>query len=272
MREVVKTIQKEQKFTEEQIAMRYPKSGEPIIKNRIAFAREMLRKAGYIKTGSPSGIWELTPSGERDELKEIKQKSVAATREEARKRARKQKRSKATKSRKLKSLQKSEEESGVQKTIETELLEQIQNISPRAFEFFCRKLLTHVGFEEVKVTKQSRDGGFDGEGLLVTNPFVKTRILFECKKIKGTVSVDIVRKLKGTGPSKGEDIRRAIITTGTFSKDAEDVAKEKEGNFVELIDGEALVELCKQHQIGVCERKAYDLDYEFFEKFKGDDK
>ncbi|MFN8331255.1 MAG: restriction endonuclease [Saprospiraceae bacterium] len=41
---------------------------------------------------------------------------------------------------------------------------------------------------KVTVTGQSHDGGIDGYGILEMNPFVSFKVLFQCKRYKGTVS------------------------------------------------------------------------------------
>lgn len=46
------------------------------------------------------------------------------------------------------------------------ILDQLKSIEPDSFEIFCKKLLTVYGFQDLRVTKKTRDGGIDGEGKL----------------------------------------------------------------------------------------------------------
>lgn len=269
-----KVIENTGPYTSAQLAQR-KQNGESVIKDRIYWARFYLVMLGYIQSGTERGIWKLTQLGESVGLKDsaLIMKKYAEVRKEHLQKSRLKRQQENRLIPKTQEDESEDSESTAEqdeKEVESELLEKIRTLSPRNFEYFCKNLLSRVGFVGVRVTQQSNDGGFDGEGTLVVNPFVKTKIIFECKRFGGAVGVGIVRKLKGTGTDRGEDTKRTIITTGTFSKGAEEEAV-RGINPVELIDGEALVELCKQHQIGVRERKAYDLDYEFFEKFKGDD-
>lgn len=71
---------------------------------------------------------------------------------------------------------------------EQELLKVLQKLSSKAFERVCQRLLRASGFEKVIVTGQSHDGGIDGVGILQVNPFVSLKVLFQCKKYKGSVS------------------------------------------------------------------------------------
>ena len=43
----------------------------------------------------------------------------------------------------------------------------------------CQRLLREAGFQEVKVTGKSSDGGIDGYGILEVNPFVSFNVLFK---------------------------------------------------------------------------------------------
>ena len=70
----------------------------------------------------------------------------------------------------------------------TDLLQVLQSLSPSGFERICQRLLRESGFETVVVTGQSHDGGIDGYGTLEINPFVSFKVLFQCKRYKGTVS------------------------------------------------------------------------------------
>jgi restriction system protein len=55
------------------------------------------------------------------------------------------------------------------------VLEIIQSLPPQGFERLCQRLLRESGFQQVKVTGRSGDGGIDGIGILQVNPFVSSR-------------------------------------------------------------------------------------------------
>lgn len=58
------------------------------------------------------------------------------------------------------------------------LLSVLLGLPPEGFERICQRLLREAGFQEVKVTVKSSDGGIDGYGILEVNPFVSFNVLF----------------------------------------------------------------------------------------------
>ena len=145
------------------------------------------------------------------------------------------------------------------------LLKVLRGLSPTGFEHFCRHLLLAFGFENVTVTKQSRDGGIDGEGILQTNPFVSSVVVFQCKRYTHSVSSEEVTQLRGAAGGRAD--KALLITTGTFSKPARQEAVRVTPR-IELIDGEQLVEMCEEKQIGLKPRTVFDVDHEFFAPFQ----
>jgi restriction system protein len=84
--------------------------------------------------------------------------------------------------------QEEEEPENVEHTYTPGLLEVLQKLTPKGFENICKRLLREHGFENVEVIGGSHDGGIDGYGSLELNPFVTIKVLFQCKRYKGTVS------------------------------------------------------------------------------------
>ncbi|MCX6876224.1 MAG: restriction endonuclease [Verrucomicrobia bacterium] len=68
------------------------------------------------------------------------------------------------------------------------LLAVLRGLSPGGFERICQRLLRAHGFERVVVTGGPHDWGIDGTGILQINAFVSFKVLFQCKKYKGTVA------------------------------------------------------------------------------------
>jgi len=58
-----------------------------------------------------------------------------------------------------------------------------------------------------------------------------------------------------------------ILTTGTFSEDAKREASRDGAPPVELIDGQKLVKLFEQRELGVKPKIIYEIDLNFFEPF-----
>ena len=59
-----------------------------------------------------------------------------------------------------------------------------------------------------------------------------------------------------------------IFTTGWFTTEAQKEATRDGVIPIELVDGEAFVELMQRHKIGLHERIVYDIDHAFFELYK----
>ena len=101
-------------------------------------------------------------------------------------------------------------------------LELLRGLSPSGFERLCQRILREAGFQQVKVTGRSGDGGIDGLGVLQVNPFVSFKVLFQAKRYQGSVGPGQVRDFRGA--MMGCADKGIIITTGTFSADAQDEA------------------------------------------------
>src|SRR5690606_22407613 len=136
------------------------------------------------------------------------------------------------------------------------------------FENICKRLLREHGFENVEVTGGSHDGGIDGYGTLELNPFVTIKVLFQCKRYKGTVSRAQVGDFRNVMFGRAE--KGIILTTGTFSEDAKREASRDGAPPIELVDGQKLVQLFEAKQLGVKPKTVYDVDLKFFEPFMED--
>lgn len=58
-----------------------------------------------------------------------------------------------------------------------------------------------------------------------------------------------------------------IITTGSFTSDARKEAVRDGVHPIELVDGEKLVGMLEQLELGLKPRQTYEVDSEFFEQF-----
>ncbi len=74
-------------------------------------------------------------------------------------------------------------------------------------------------------------------------------VYFQCKRYRGTVTSGAVRDFRGAMVGRGE--KGLLITTGSFTKDAQKEASRDGAPPVELIDGERLCDLLKDYGLGV---------------------
>ncbi len=110
-------------------------------------------------------------------------------------------------------------------------------------------------------------GGLMESESLEINPFVRLKVLFQCKRYKGTVSRAKVGDFRNAMMGRAE--KGIIMTTGIFSRDAWKEA-EREGVLpVELVDGDKLVEIFIAVELGVNPKTVtvYELDHSFFSEY-----
>ena len=129
-----------------------------------------------------------------------------------------------------------------------QLLDVLLEMTPAGFENLAKRLLREEGFSSVVVTGKSGDGGIDGMGVLQL-PLLSFPVYFQCKRYKGSVGSSAVRDFRGAMAGRGE--KGLLITTGTFTKDAQDESKRDGAPPIDLIDGDRLCQLLKANALGV---------------------
>ena len=240
------------------------KCGRRRFDNQVAFARQELVWEGLLD-GSSRGMWTLSKKGWTSHLSEEDAGKIygkwAAIHAQARSKV-----AEAADSTDL--VLEDEVEVPPEELGGEELLLILQNLPSDGFERVCQRLLRETGFEKVTVTGRSHDGGIDGNGILQINPFVSFKILFQCKRYKGTVSRAQVGDFRNAMIGRAD--KGIIITTGTFSADAVREATREGAPPIELVDGEKLVSMFQAAKLGVVERVVYDVDRSFFEQFRND--
>lgn len=129
-----------------------------------------------------------------------------------------------------------------------ELLKTVKAMLPGDFEDLIGRLLAAIGFEEVEVTSRTKDGGIDVRGTLVVGDVIRTRLAVQVKRWKHNVQSPVIQQVRG---SLGAHEQGLIITTSAFSKGAKDEAERADTTPVGLMNGEQLVALLVEHEIGV---------------------
>jgi restriction system protein len=241
------------------------RSGGSRFENDIAWARFYLVRGGYLES-SRRGVWALTEQGLNagtltdDQIRAIIRKTETSTPG-------------------IVQLPQTEEQIEDQASKQVEevtpediprgyrerALEIMQSLPPAGFERLCQRLLRESGFQQVRVTGRSGDGGIDGLGVLQVNAFVSFKILFQCKRWNGAVGSPEVRNFRGAMMGRAD--KGLILTTGGFTADAQAEAVRDGASPIELVDGQALVTLFEQLQLGLMPRTTYEVDEKFFEEF-----
>ena len=240
------------------------RSGFPRFDNQVAWARFYLAKAGIIDS-SARGVWTLTGKGralprlahqeavdlfktvhsqfhverESDEAAEIEESEVAPPQEAA---------------------------LPTTANYRQQVLDILRSLPPSGFERFCQRLLRESGFQEVTVTGRSGDGGIDGLGILQVSPLVSFKVLFQCKRYTGPVTPTHVRDFRGA--MQGRADKGIIVTTGSFTSDAKKEAVRDGVPPIELVDGEKLVTMIEELELGLTSIRSFKVDEGFFGQFK----
>jgi restriction system protein len=240
---------------------RKTKSGQSIFENDVHWCRHYLVKAGFIDS-SKRGVWTLTAKGRSaiftDQLSsEIFHGVQQLSRETGQ--------AELVAELNREDIQEVEEEVEDTEYI-AETLEQLKKLSPSGFEHFCQELLYESGFEDVEVTGRSGDRGIDGRGILKVNPLFSMKVAFQAKRYQDTVGSGVIRDFRGAVAGRAD--RGLLITTGTFTHEAEIEATRDGATHIELIDGPAIVNLMCEYQFGLKSVLTYRLDHKFFDKYE----
>lgn len=188
--------------------------------NRIQWVRQRLIEKGEMH--SPSrGIWAITDKGrKRVETKEPSVPTVNFV----------------------------ELYDDYEAAFRSQLLDKLNELNPRQFELFARKLLQAYGFVEVKVTNVSSDGGIDGYGKLRLG-LATMNVAFQCKRWQGNVGRPEVDKFRGA--IQGEFEQGVFFVTSDFTPQAREASLKKGAVPIILLNGESILDLMIQKGIGV---------------------
>lgn len=97
------------------------------------------------------------------------------------------------------------------------------------------------------------------------NPLVSFKVLFQCKRFKNAVTSGIVRDFRGA--MQGRADKGIILTTGIFTADARREATRDGVPPIELVDGQKLVDMFAELELGLRQVTTYDVDEAFFNEF-----
>lgn len=209
---------------------------------RLAWARNYLKRFGLLENSS-RGIWAFTEEGLKIKSvdKEIVKRKVSGSQ---------QGKLNKEKIKQAEHLDEQEENEEIQKlTWKEEIIDELQSVSPSAFERLCQRLLRELGFQNVEVTGQTNDGGIDGKGMLRLGGVLSFHVIFQAKRYKGSVSPSIVRDFRGAMVGRAD--KGLIITTGTFTREAKKEAQRDGAPPIDLMDGNDLAEKLKELQLGI---------------------
>ena len=274
-RDLVEKLSFEFKLSEEEKSELLPSGKQPIMKNRVGWAKTYLLKAGLLiseKRGfikiSENGLDVLKQKPEKInvkfleqfpefiEFRTIKKETSSETIETS-----KEEISDATPTELIE-----DGFNSINASLAQELLQNLRNMDPYKFEEVVAELLSAMGYGKSQVTQKSGDGGIDG--FVNQDKLGLDRILFQTKRYNedNSVTAREVRDFVGTLELNGVD-KGIFITTSKFPKNTDEILKRTPKNII-LINGTKLAKLMIEYDVGVSTQKIFkikQIDTDFFD-------
>jgi restriction system protein len=159
----------------------------------------------------------------------------------------------------------------LQNSLANEVLDAVKRASPEFFERLVVKLLVAMGYggsiqDAGRAVGKAGDEGVDG--IIKEDKLGLDVVYIQAKKWTDTV-VGRPAVQAFAGSLEGHRARKGVmITTSTFSQDAQDYVQKIEKKIV-LLDGKQLAKLMIEHNVGVTVTAVYSLkklDQDFFEE------
>ena len=248
------------------------KSNLSELQYQLAWARTYLQKQGIIENPGRS-VWAISPDFAQSETIDDRAVLTAVNKE----RYEKLKMEQNTLYSKDKTEQLEDEEPSEDLDIDEDapsemkswrvrLANVLQNMDPFGFERLTQRILRSCGFTQVEVTQKTGDGGIDGYGKWKMGGIFTFNVAFQCKRYKDAHAITS-EDIRGFRGSLTTDIEKGIfVTTGVFTKAAKEESSKPGKKQIDLIDGEALIDLIAEYSVGVKSVRTYEIDEDFFSK------
>ena len=155
-------------------------------------------------------------------------------------------------------------------SVEADLLDTVKSANPSFFEQIVIDLLIRMGYggsreEAARKVGRSGDGGIDG--VIDEDRLGLDVIYIQAKRWEGSVGRPEIQKFAGA--LQGQRAKKGIfITTSYFTREAEEFAQRIDSRIV-LIDGQRLMTLMFDFDVGVTPRGSYtvkSVDGDYFEE------
>ena len=140
-----------------------------------------------------------------------------------------------------------------------QLADYLAHMDPFKFEGLIKVLLEEMGYEDVETTAPTNDKGVDVIAHIELG-ISSVREVIQVKRHKSSLNRTVLDQLRGS-LHRFNAVRGTVISTGKFSKGAQEAAFERGAAPITLIDGDKLLDLLMERQIGVT-RKSVEY-YEF---------
>ena len=141
-----------------------------------------------------------------------------------------------------------------------QLADYLATMDPFKFEALIKLLLEEMGYTDVETTSPVNDKGVD----VVANMefgISSVREVVQVKRHKGNIGRRVLDQLRGS-LHRFSAMRGTIITTGGFSRGTIQAAFERGAAPITLIDGQKLLDLLVEHEIGVTKSSVEYIEFD----------
>jgi restriction system protein len=145
------------------------------------------------------------------------------------------------------------------------LRERLENMDPFAFERLIYDLLVEMGYEDVELTQPTNDKGVDVKAVAQFGITTINEVI-QAKRHRANIQRPVLDMLRGS-LHRFKAQKGTIITTGDFGKGVKDAAFEMGAAPITLINGDTLIDLLIQHDIGITKKTVeyYEVDEDVFQ-------
>ena len=242
------------------------KTGEKLILNRIAWGKSYLKKGGYI-IYPERGMVQITDKGKNANSGELQLNDVTGETNFLDFYSDEKTKSSSNHPEIVNSSPQDLIDKGfseIETQVKSELLEKLKNIDPYYFEKVILILLKRMGYGDFIETSKSGDGGIDG--IINEDKLGLDKIYIQAKRYgENKVREKDIRNF--IGAMSGDTNKGVFVTTSDFDKGAYQKAHDAHHSII-LIDGNKLVDLMHQYNVGIQIKATYEvkeLDEDFFE-------
>ncbi len=146
------------------------------------------------------------------------------------------------------------------KDARTQLDNYLHSMNPFKFEELIKLLLEEMGYINVEATTPSNDKGVDVVADIELG-ISQVREVIQVKRYKGNIDRPVLDGLRGS-LHRFKAVRGTIITTGGFSKGTKLAAFEVGAAPITLIDGDKLLDLMVEYNVGVAKKSVEYIEFE----------
>jgi restriction system protein len=280
-RELIENLAAEFQVTDQERKELLASGNQPIFDNRVGWAKTYLKKAGLLSSPkratfiiTDTGRKTLLKNPERIDARYLRQFPAFLEFQNASRNDNETEEETAA----IAIHEQTPEESldkayqRIRKSLASELLNKVVDLSPAFFERLVVELLVKMGYggsikDAGKAMGKSGDEGIDGT--IKEDKLGLDIIYIQAKRWKPGNVVGRPEIQKFVGALAGQGAKKGIfITTSNFTKEALDYTPRNETKIV-LIDGEQLAQLMIDYNIGCATQQIYELkklDSDYFEE------